>query len=243
MSQFPYLWVVFTSCLLAACSSSNTPDTEVQDDQTIPMAPMASDIENGRQFATTGRASILATQMSAEITGALNTLNEVVTSGTTGDNAFASNCLADFDEGIGKPVAAFSCSAQVELSATTATVFSGQVLVTEFCEAALATMQAQNCALQDGTIGLPLEWIANETGTPLPLVATTITYLNADMTLTINTPEQVGLPASSCAYDMANDGQIDATIAAECFERLEEVIGRLNSGDVNPTSFFQGIEI
>jgi len=243
MSQFPYPLVVIAACLLAACSSSNTPDNELQDDQSTPMAPVASAIENGRQFATTGRAAVLAAQVSTEITNVLNTLNEIVTSGTTNGNDLASNCLAGFDEGIGRPVAEFSCISDVRLSGTTATEFSGRVLVTDYCEAALATLQAQNCALQDGTIGLPLEWIAGETGTPAPLVAATITYRNADMTLTIVTPEQIGLPASNCAYDMANNGQSDEATVADCFARLVEVSDRLDTNSVNLAIPLQGVRI
>ncbi len=243
MSQFPYLSVVIVSCLLASCSSSHTPDTEIQDDQSTPMAPVASNIEDGRQFSTTGRAAVLATQVSTEITRVLNILNEAVTSGTTGENALVSNCLAEFDQGMGNPVTGFSCVSDILLSATTASEFSGQVLVTEYCKAALANQQAQNCALQDGIIGLPLEWIADETGTPSPLLATTVTYRTADMSLTITTPEQVGLAASSCTYDMANDGQSTEATAAECFTRMNEVSERLGSSQVNQGIFWPGVSI
>ncbi len=243
MSQFPSIPVVIACGMLAACSGSNTPEAPIQNDETTPMVPVASDVENGRQFLSLGRVSILANQMSNEVTSALNTLNEAVTTGTSGENAFANNCLAGFDAGIGKPVADFSCLSEAELSATTATVFSGQVSVTDYCEAALATQQAQNCALQDATIGLPLEWIADATGTPTPLLATTITYLDADKSLTINTPDQLGLTELICVYDMGNDGSTDEATAAECFDRLVEVSDRLEPSDANLSPPFQGVEI
>ncbi len=250
MSQFSYLSVAFAACLLAACSSSNTTDNEPQNDQISPMTtvtPVASTIENGQQFATTGRAAILATQLSTEITSMLNVLNEAVSSGVTSGTAngadLTNNCLASFDESLGKPVADFSCNSAVTLSGSTATEFSGQVLLTDYCEASLATHQAQNCAIKEGTIGLPLEWIADETGTPSPLVATIISYRNEDRMLTITTSEQLGLAASNCTYDMANNGQSDEVTAAECFARLVESIDRLESNFVTITLSVQGVSI
>ena len=230
MNRFPFFALLLASCVLTACSSSNTPaDTEKQDDpgNNEPMDPVASELENGQQFVTSGRAAALATMMSSEITSLLNTLNQAVTSGTTGGSSDVDNCLAGFDQAIGKPVTDFSCNSDFELSTTTAAEFSGQVLVTDYCEAALANGLAQNCALQDGTIGLPLEWVADAIGTPSPLLATTITYRHANMTLTVTTPEQIGLAASHCTYDMANNGQTDEATAAVCLERMVEVSGRL----------------
>ena len=68
-------------------------------------------------------------------------------------------------------------------------------------------------------------------------MATTITYLNADMTLTITTPAQLGLPEINCVYDMANNGAINDANAADCFERLVQVSERLESRPL------QGVEI
>ena len=117
MNRFALFASLLAGGLLVACSASNTPvDAEKQDDAgaTELTGPVASEIENGQQFATSGRAATLATLMSTEITDLLNTLNMSVISGTTENSALAGTCLAEFDGSFGKPATDFSCDAEVD---------------------------------------------------------------------------------------------------------------------------------
>jgi len=230
MNRFPTACLL--TSLLAACSSSNTPNNIVQQNdpsENEPMGPVAGSLENGQQFNGSGRPAILAGLLALDVATLLNTLNTAIISGTTSQSGEAANCLVGFDAALGLPANSFTCGASIELSETTAEAFSGQVATSAYCDAALATQQAQNCALQGASVDLGLEWIVGATGTPSPLLATNISYTQNDMTLSITTPEQIGEPASNCRYDMANDGQpISNDDVAVCSARLNEVISRLD---------------
>jgi|GEM_PF-4936503 len=217
------------TCFLAACSSSNSPVNLQPNDPTDiePMNPVASQFENGQQFNSPGRPAQLANLLASEITSLLNTLNQAITSGTTGESNEAANCLAGFDASLGTPASGVDCTSAITLNAINAETLSGQMVNSDFCVAALTNQLAQDCALQDGSISLAFEWVVSDTGTPTPLLATTIRYSQTDMKLILDTPEQVGDVASVCSYDMANDGRpLDNVDEAICSQRLAEVVGR-----------------
>ncbi len=229
----PVLALLPIGLILVACSSTEPAETMLQEDDPDAMQPglTPSNTEAGNQFIGTGEPYLLARLISTDISTWLNSSNQAIFSGT-GLTADANNCLLGFEPELGLPVTSFDCVSPVPNSNGTAQLTAGAVASSDYCQAALIALEAQNCAISNAVVTLNAEWIVIESNGAVParpqlLPASTISYSNG--TLQIDTPAQEGFVAVLCQYNLSENFNFEADPTVQCSQRVTELIDRLQN--------------
>lgn len=212
-------YIILLTCLSATgCSSNSSTGGEKLDDETS----IASEQENGRQFMGNEPIFNLARLLAADTSNQVNSLNQLISSGATLSDEQA-QCSSEFNPALGEPLLEFDCASQR----------SGKLIPTTFCLEQASNGAAQNCALESASLVLPLAWTVPDQNDensvrPVPLLGATISYVAGQ--LRIDTAEQVGNPATTCAFNLDANGSLVTGEADNCLERVSELIDRLEGG-------------
>ncbi len=206
------------TCLVIMGCSSTSDNGEVLEDN----SSAASLLENGQQFIGDDPVYQLTRLLAADTTELIDSLNQQISSGSTLSEA-STLCLNDFDVALGQPLLEFDSDSD----------HRGKLVPSEYCLEQASNAAAQNCAIESASLVLPLAWIVPEQNDensvrPIPLLGATISY--AGNRLTVSTPEQVGNPASTCEFNLANNAELASGEAVNCAQRVVELRDRLQEG-------------